>query len=178
MNYHKLETASIGNGPGFRVVLWLSGCSHHCPGCQNPETHDPAGGRHFGNAAFRQLLHALSNPWIDGLTLSGGDPFYHGNLAAVRSLLSEIRKWFPQKSIWVYTGDTLQLSDFLRQAPGMATADDRHAILQMADVVVDGMYLEPARDLTLAFRGSRNQRLIDCKATIASGRLITLEEEA
>lgn len=151
MNYHKIESASLSNGLGWRVVLWLSGCSHHCPGCHNPETWDPDSGRKFDDKAKTKLLELLSKPYIKGLTLSGGDPLYIGNVQEVTELCREIKELMPDKDIWIYTGYKYDEVKFL-------------PVMKYADYLVDGEYKKEERDLTLAFRGSRNQNIIDLRA--------------
>lgn len=148
MRFHDITTCDVNNGEGFRVTLWVAGCSHHCPGCQNPQTWDFNGGRPFDKAAHDYLLSELAKPYIDGLTLSGGDPLF--SLDDVVDLSKEIKEKMPQKNIWLYTGFTIEQ---IRQS-------QLKAILPYVDVIVDGPYVESLRDVTLAFRGSRNQRII------------------
>lgn len=148
MRFYDITTCDVNNGEGFRVTLWVAGCSHHCPGCQNPQTWDFNGGRPFDKAAHDYLLSELAKPYIDGLTLSGGDPLF--SLDDVVDLSKEIKEKMPQKNIWLYTGFTIEQ---IRQS-------QLKAILPYVDVIVDGPYVESLRDVTLAFRGSRNQRII------------------
>lgn len=153
LNYHKIDKCSISNGIGIRTVLWVSGCSHNCPGCHNPQTHDPNNGKLFDEKAKEELFDNLSKPYIDGATFSGGDPLYYTNAQTIIQLSKEIKEKFPNKTIWLYTGydfENLILSN-----------DWREDIFDYIDVMVDGGYVEKLRDITLPFRGSSNQRIID-----------------
>ena len=106
MNYHKIEKTSVANGTGIRVVLWLSGCSLHCPGCQNPETWDTNSGKPFTWESKQELYAALKQPHIQGITFSGGHPLEEANVKSVLDLIMEIRTFYPDKDIWLYTGWT------------------------------------------------------------------------
>ena len=176
MNYHKIEKTSVANGEGVRCVLWVSGCSLHCKGCHNPQTWDFDSGILFDEAARQELFEMLSKSYIKGVTFSGGHPLEYENLPDVYNLIKEIRTKFPEKNIWLYTGYTLSQSDF------DTTVDIcwdngllRNYIIAMCDVVVDGPYIEEQRDITLKFRGSKNQRLIDVKTTLEQGEIITIQ---
>ena len=173
MNYHKIEKNSIANGTGVRVVLWVSGCSIHCKGCQNPETWDFNSGMPFDHDAVKELLQALDKPYIQGLTLSGGHPLDYDNLIDVYDIITLVRETMPQKDIWLYTGCTLNIRDF--DTSVNVCWDNgllRNYILANCDVVVDGPYIEEQRDITLPWRGSRNQRVIDVKETIKQGEIV------
>lgn len=152
MNYHNITTEDMLNGDGLRTVLWVAGCSHHCPFCQNPETHDPHSGIPFDNDAYKELIEDLSKPWISGLTLSGGDPLYEGNRETITALVKDIKEQFPKKTIWCYTGFTYEDIKWLE-------------IMEYIDVLVDGKYIEALKNVKLYWRGSSNQRVIDVKKT-------------
>lgn len=176
MNYHKIEKTSVANGDGVRCVLWVSGCSLHCRGCHNPQTWDLDSGVLFDDVAKQELFEVLSKPYIQGVTFSGGHPLEYENLPDVYNLIKEIRTRFPEKNIWLYTGYTLSQADF------DTTVDIcwdngllRNYIIAMCDVVVDGPYIEEQRDITLKFRGSKNQRLIDVKETLKQGKIVTIQ---
>jgi len=176
MNYLQIDKASIGNGPGVRVVLWVAGCSIRCKGCQNPESWNLHAGKLFDEEARQQLFEALSKPYIKGCTFSGGHPLEYENLPDVYNLIKEVRTKLPEKDIWLYTGYTLSINDFDNTVDicwdnGLLL----NYILAMCDVVVDGPYIEDQRDITLKFRGSRNQRLIDVKETLNQGEIITIQ---
>ena len=162
MNYLQIDKTSISNGPGVRVVLWVSGCSIHCKGCQNPSTWDCNSGQLFDAAAKQELFEALDKPYIQGITFSGGHPLENENINEVYSLCKEIREKFPTKDIWLYTGYVFENID-------------SYLIMNYIDVLVDGPYIEEQRDITLAFRGSKNQRLIDVKETLQQNKIITIQ---
>ena len=147
---------SIVDGPGFRYTVFTQGCSHHCPGCHNPETHDFAGGRTVDTDAIVAQMRA--NPLLDGLTLSGGDPMEQP--APCAELARQARAL--GLNVWCYTGYTLE--QLLQEAD-----PDRMALLRETDVLVDGPFLLAQRSLELKYCGSRNQRLIDVKKTLAAG---------
>lgn len=173
MNYLQIDRASICDGLGFRVVLWVSGCSIWCPECHNPETWDFAAGQPFNTEAKEKLFELLQKPWIKGLTITGGHPFETRNMLFVLKLLEEVKTAFPNKDIWLYTGLTLTYNHFVMDT----RISFIPSILRYCDVVVDGPYIAGERDLTLAFRGSRNQRLIDVKKTYEAEEIITLDLE-
>ena len=141
------------NGDGLRVVLWVSGCSHCCKGCQNPLTWDPDGGLLFDDAAKKEIFDQLDKPYISGITFSGGDPLYCANRLDVRSLIEEIHDKYPDKTIWLYT---VYKWEEVRHYP----------MMKYVDVLVDGEYVEECRDVTLLWKGSSNQRVINVKATL------------
>lgn len=147
MRFHKITTCDVNNGDGVRVTLWVAGCSHHCKGCQNPQTWDFKSGRPFEKENKKYLFQELAKPYIKGITLSGGDPLDSGK--DIIKLVKEIRRTFPGKDIWLYTGYTINEIYFSRNAE----------ILTLIDVLVDGEFKIDQRDTTLAFRGSRNQKI-------------------
>ena len=163
MNYIKITKNDIANGPGVRVTLWVSGCSLHCKGCHNPQTWDFSAGKLFDEAAKQELFEALSKPYIQGITLSGGHPLEFENVGDVYDLLVEIKSTFPSKDIWLYTGYVLDILNFTTLQKGISPECIYHnmtnRILNMCDVIVDGPYIEEQRDMILKFRGSRNQRI-------------------
>ena len=173
MNYHKIEKTSVANGTGIRVVLWVSGCSLHCKGCHNPETWDACSGMPFDDKAKEELFEALDKPYIQGITLSGGHPLEGENVQTIYLLIKEIKEKFPNKDIWLYTGLTLE-----QIFPTVVTDDFdikrfyRQMVTMMSDVVVDGKYVEELRDITLKWKGSSNQRVIDMGKTIREGKII------
>lgn len=167
MNYMKIEKVSIGNGLGCRYVLWCSGCSIRCEGCFNPETWDFNAGKPFDEKAKQFLFEQLSKPYIKGLTISGGHALEPENFETIMHLVKEVKTKFPTKDIWLYTGylyEELYYRDISR-------------ILLYIDVLVDGPYIEEQRDISLAFRGSKNQRLINVPETLKQGKIITLRND-
>lgn len=147
MRYHKITSPDINNGTGFRVTLWLSGCSLNCKGCHNPETHSFLSGKEFTEEAKNELFEKLSKPYIKGLTLSGGNPF-ESSSEELLSLILEVKEKFPEKDIWAYSGFTLE--ECIDKPP-------LREILENIDVLVDGRFVLAKRDSSIAFRGSSNQ---------------------
>ena len=176
MNYLGIDKTSISNGPGVRVVLWVAGCTLYCKGCQNPESWDFNAGKLFDKDAKQELFASLDKSYIHGITLSGGHPLEYEHLPVVYDLIKEIKTCFPEKDIWLYTGYKLSINDFDNTVDiCWNNALLRNYILTMCDVVVDGPYIAEQRDITLKFRGSKNQRLIDVKETIKQGKIITIQ---
>ena len=177
MNYHKITKHDIANGTGVRVVLWLSGCSHHCYNCQNPQTWNKDSGDFFDIEAEQELFNALSQSYVAGLTLSGGDSLYSDNLDDVYQLLLKVKNQFPDKTIWLYTGYTWEsiqhpivTGDFNLERDYMIEL--RRKIISLCDVLVDGKYKEELKDITLKFRGSSNQRIIDIQKTLKTNEIV------
>lgn len=182
MNYLQITHEDVCNGDGLRVVLWLSGCSHHCYNCQNPQTWNPDSGIPFDKSAKQEIFDELSKDYISGLTLTGGDPLYENNLDEVLKLVKEIRISFPEKTIWLYTGfEWNQIMNMQVMQPIFSCKDleckiqnilKRQEIIKMCDVLVDGEYIDEQKDLTLKFRGSKNQRVIDVKKSLAQNKVV------
>lgn len=162
MNYLNIKDFDIANGPGIRVSLWVSGCDVHCPGCHNPESWDFNAGKPFTQKTIDKIIEMLDSPVIRGLTVTGGHPLAFQNREWVYKLISQVRRQLPDKDIWLYTGYVMQIGNFIENAK----IDLRDDIVQMCDVIVDGPYVEEERDISLLWRGSRNQRLIDVKKTM------------
>lgn len=159
MNYHNITYDDMKNGDGLRVVLWVSGCDHHCPGCQNPVTWDPNDGLIFDENTARELRSWLEKDYIDGLTLSGGDPLYEGNRSIITTLCESVKEAFPEKTIWLYTG---YCYEDVKDLP----------VIDSIDILVDGSYVEKLRDVNLRWRGSSNQRVIDVQKTRELGKIV------
>ena len=168
MNYHSITYPDLNNGVGLRVTLWLSGCDNKCKNCHNPQTWDKNSGTIFDNAAKRKLFDILSKNYIDGITFSGGDPLHKNNIIEVNTLIDEIRVKYPEKTIWLFTGNTLE--DIYKEE------SIRKEIIKKCNVLVDGRFVEEQKDLSLAWRGSKNQRVIDIQKTLSNGE-ITLYTE-
>lgn len=162
MNYHNITKDDMKNGDGLRVVLWVAGCSHHCPNCQNPVTWDPDDGILFDKNARKELLDIISQDYISGITFSGGDPLFESNREEVYELIEYIKSVYPNKTVWLYTGYTF--NDLKKFVP--------IGILNKIDVIVDGPYIERFRDTTLKWRGSSNQRVINVRKTIDTGNIV------
>ena len=163
MNYHKITYPDIENGTGNRVTLWVSGCPHHCEGCHNPETWPLDSGKLFTSNTAKQLYTILQLPYIQGITFSGGDPFAPENLGVVTALMMHIKKNIPDKDIWVYTGYTWEY---------LIEHEEYADVLCYTDVLVEGEFIFNKRDITLAFRGSSNQRIIDVPATLEKQEIV------
>lgn len=164
MNYHNITHDDMLNGDGLRVVLWVAGCNHHCPGCQNLVTWDPEDGIPFDVAAQLEIWAALHEPHCAGLTLSGGDPLYPENRVLITSLCAAVKKGFPDKTIWMYTG---YLWHEVRQL----------AVMKYVDILVDGPYIEALRSPTRPWVGSDNQHVIDVQKSLDEGRVILWRDQ-
>lgn len=172
MNYAAIKPYDIANGPGVRVSLFVSGCTHRCPGCFNPETWDfNYGEKYNGKETLFRILHLLEPDYISGLTILGGEPLEPQNLVDVFILTDMVRRVFPQKTIWLYTGSTLEE---LRQRTG-SDRGGTESILDHLDVLVDGPFIEAQKDISLVFRGSANQRIIDMPRTRAAEKIVLWE---
>lgn len=169
MNYHNITYPDQNNGPGLRVVIWVSGCSHHCLECQNPQTWDKNSGIIFDNSAKEEIIEQLKNNYISGVTWSGGDPMYKDNVETVLKFTEKIHDLFPEKNIWLYTGYTFEeiMND---------TNLKRKQLLDLCDVLVDGEYKKELRDISLHWCGSSNQRVIDVKNTLKENKIILYED--
>lgn len=153
MRYHNITKDDMLNGDGLRVVLWVSGCSHCCKGCQNPITWDVNGGILFDEAAKQEIYDQLDKPYISGITFSGGDPLHSANRMDVRAFMAEIREKYPEKTIWLYTGDVWENVM-------------HYPMMRYIDVLVDGEFMIEKRDVKLMWKGSSNQRVIDVQKSL------------
>lgn len=170
MNYAEIKNCDIANGPGVRVSLFVSGCTHRCPGCFNEVAWDFAYGKPFTRQTEDAILDMLKPAYIRGLTLLGGEPFDPRNQSAVVGLLRRIKEKYPEKSIWAFSGYLFE-QDILSGRLG-----DTAEYLSYLDVLVDGPFVEAKKNLSLRFRGSENQRLIDVKKSLASGQTVLWED--
>lgn len=162
MRYYDITKDDMKNGEGLRVVLWVAGCGHACPGCHNPITWDADGGLPFDRAAEDELFEALAPDHIAGLTLSGGDPLFPANRADVAALCVRVRRDLPNKTIWMYTGYGWEEIEAL-------------PLLDDVDVLVDGRFVQAQADPQLHWRGSANQRVIDVRKTRAAHQIVLLD---
>ena len=218
MNYHDITYPDMNNGDGLRVVLWLSGCSHRCKGCQNPQTWDINSGIPFDELAKEEFFRELDKDYISGLTLTGGDPLYEGNLYDILNLVNEVNKQYnitqhidkfrtrnnnilnqdnneiylslPNKSIWLYSGYKVEkvynnqfilspsANDIANIEPDYIVSNERtndklrNDIISKCTVMVDGQYMENKRDISLQWRGSSNQRVIDIQQSLKEGEVV------
>lgn len=171
MHYGEIKNCDIANGEGVRVTLFVSGCTNHCPDCFQPQTWDFRYGQPFTAETEEALLEALDRPYISGLTLLGGEPFEPDNQRALLPFLHRLRQQLPDKTVWAFSGYTWEELTGQSRARCEATG----ALLSLVDVLVDGEFVEALRDISLRFRGSSNQRLLDVPASLAAGRPIPWE---
>ena len=182
MRYHNITKDDMLNGDGLRVVLWVAGCTHCCKECQNPITWNPNGGLLFDENAKKEIFEQLDENYISGITFSGGDPLHENNLDEVLQLIEEIKYKFPNKTIWLYTGYTLEECEPFDEN-GVVNPDEfapksqcilrkRWEIIKNIDVLIDGRYKEKLRDVSLHWRGSSNQRVIDIKKSLEKGEVV------
>ena len=168
MNYHNILHDDMRNGEGLRVVLFVSGCSHRCDECQNPQTWDCKSGIEFDGTAFDEIFNALGKSYISGLTLSGGDPLYESNLGNVLNICSSAKKLHPDKTIWLYTGYTFE--ELMNN--NVYENETRRLILKYCDVLVDGRYEKELLDVNYPWAGSTNQRVIATQESLAKGEVV------
>ena len=168
MRYGAIKKRDIANGIGLRVVLFVSGCTHHCKGCFQPETWSFDYGQDYTKATEDEIIEALRPSFIDGLTLLGGEPFEPQNQAELIKLLRRVRTELPEKTIWAFSGYTFE--ELTGESRARCQVTDE--MLSMVDVLVDGEFVEEKRNISLQFRGSENQRLIDVPSTLANGQIV------
>lgn len=169
MNYAAIKAWDIANGPGVRVSLFVSGCTHHCKNCFNQEAWDFDYGKPFDTAAMDEILRLMQPDYIRGITYLGGEPFDPRNQAGLLTLTEKIRAAYPEKSIWAFTGYVYD-----RNLPRVEGVTER--LLASLAVLVDGPFIEEKKNLSLRFRGSENQRLIDMQKTLATGAVMLWDE--
>ena len=163
MNYAKLNTHDIANGTGVRVSLFVSGCRHRCKGCFNPEAWNFDYGQEFEFKTALELDNALDQPFISGLSILGGEPLEPENIEVVTSICNMVHQFHPDQSIWLYTGNLYEDVKDLE-------------VMKYIDVLVDGEFVEELKDITLKFRGSKNQRIIDVKKSRKVDQVVLWEE--
>ncbi len=169
MHYGEIKNCDIANGEGVRVTLFVSGCTNHCKNCFQPQTWDFCYGQPFTAETEEHLMTLLAPDHINGLTLLGGEPFEPENQRALVPFLRRVRERFPGKSIWSFSGFTLEEMQTDGAHPRCEVTDE---MLSLLDVLVDGRYVDELHDISLRFRGSSNQRLIDLKETRRQGKLV------
>lgn len=173
MNYATIKNCDIANGPGVRVSLFVSGCTHHCKGCFNQEAWDFHYGKPFTQETIDRILAMLAPGYIRGLTLLGGEPFEPENQGPIVELLRQVKAKFPEKSVWAFSGYLFD-RDILPGKLGNPAITREY--LGYLDVLVDGPFVEAKKDLALRFRGSSNQRLIDVPKTLKEGKIVLWED--
>ena len=162
MNYGTIKPTDIANGEGVRVSLFVSGCTHHCPGCFNYVTWDFNYGKPFTKETEDEILNLLSRNYIDGLSLLGGEPMEPCNQRCLANLVERFKERYPNKNLWIYTGYTYDV-DLVPGGKAYCEVTDR--ILDQCDVMVDGEFVESLKDISLKFRGSSNQRILNIRET-------------
>ncbi len=175
MYYGEIKKTDIANGPGVRVSLFVSGCTHACRGCFNEQTWDFKFGNPYTEEVEDEIMDALRPKYIRGLTLLGGEPMEPKNQRSLVKLLERVRREYPQKSIWCYTGYLFD-RDLLKESRARCEYTDE--MLSLIDVIVDGEFELDRKDITLLFRGSSNQRLIDVKQSLVAGEIVLVDESA
>lgn len=173
MHYGAIKNCDIANGPGVRVTLFVSGCTNHCPGCFQKETWDFDYGEPYTDRTQADIIRMLEPNYIAGLTLLGGEPFEPQNQRGLVPLLREVRAKYPDKTIWAFSGNTYEEITTPGAHPNCEVTDE---LLSLIDVLVDGRFVQALYDISLRFRGSSNQRLIDMKKTRETG-VVTLWDE-
>ena len=191
MRYAKINELDVTNGKGLGISIFVQGCDLHCKGCFNQETWDFNGGKEFTNEILNEILELLNKPYITRLTILGGEPLAKENVEGVLQIVKFVKQHFPDKKIWLYTGRTILNSnskdnyilfsddDYIMLPNGednLVYLSHIARLLPMVDYIVDGRYIESQRDLTLAFRGSTNQRIIDVKETLKNKEITLLKE--
>ena len=159
MRYQQILDCDIADGEGVRVVLFVSGCSHHCKGCHNPESWNPDNGKEFTDEVKEKLFNLIDRPYIDGLTLTGGDPLHPANIDCIEYIVNKVKEVYPDKTIWCYTGYSFEdVKNF--------------NVMKHIDILIDGLFVQELRDITLRFKGSSNQRVIDVQKSLNSNEVV------
>ena len=169
MNYGEIKNFDIANGEGVRVSLFVSGCTHHCKNCFNPETWNFDYGQPFTEETEQKLLKELAPDYINGLSLLGGEPFEPANQAALLPFLKRFKAMYPDKTVWCYSGYLFD-KELLEESRARCEYTDE--MLSLIDVLVDGEFVQELYNISLQFRGSSNQRIIDVQKSLAEGRVI------
>lgn len=173
MHYSTIKYNDIANGTGVRTTLFVSGCRHHCKGCFNKETWNFKNGFLFTSETKDQIIASLKAPWVEGLTLLGGEPFEPENQRELIHLVKEVKETYPNKSVWAYTG-----GDFVNDLQNPKSkwyCEVTPELLSLIDVLVDGEFDENLKNISLSFRGSSNQRVIDVKESLKAKSVILLK---
>jgi len=175
MNYLEIKKYDIANGPGVRTTLFVSGCTHHCKGCFNPESWDFKAGIEFTDVVIEEIIEDLKPDYIKGLTLLGGEPFEPANQKALLPLVKRVKEVYPEKDIWAFSGYLFdkQIMDVMA-----SKYDFTKEFISYIDVLVDGEFHEEEKDLSIIYRGSRNQRIVDVKKSLLSNEVVLHEKDA
>lgn len=174
MNYADIKSIDVANGPGIRVSLFVSGCTHHCKNCFNPETWDFGFGEQFTDEQIEYIIKCLEPGHIRGLSLLGGEPFEYSNQQGLLPLLRKVKEVYPEKDIWCYTG--YDFDKDIRDKMMVMWSETREMISYI-DILVDGRFIEELKNLSLRFRGSSNQRIIDVKKSLEANDVVLWGEK-
>lgn len=174
MNYADIKRIDVANGPGIRVSLFVSGCTRHCEGCFNKETWDFNYGNYFSELEENQIIEYLSQDYIKGLSLLGGEPFEYSNQQCLLPFLRRVKTTYPKKDIWCYTGYDFEKD--IKESMMVKWPETRE-IIRFIDILVDGQFIESKKDLSLRFRGSSNQRIIDVQQSLEKDKVVLWGEE-
>ena len=174
MNYADIKRIDVANGPGVRVSLFVSGCTHHCKGCFNPETWDFNYGNIFTQHEINKILEYLEPSYIQGLSLLGGEPFEYSNQQGLLPLMRLFKERYPNKDVWCYTGYTFE-DDILENM--MVKYPETREFINYIDILVDGKFIEEQKNLSLRFRGSSNQRIIDVKKSLETNEVVLWDQK-
>ncbi len=169
MNYGEIKKYDIANGIGVRTSLFVSGCRHHCKGCFNPETWSFEYGKTYTKETEDDIVSSIAPYYISGLTVLGGEPFEPENQATIVGLLKRVKEEYPDKNIWIYSGYLFE--ELTGKIPSHARCEVTDEMLSYIDILVDGEFVEAKKDISLHFRGSSNQRIIDVKKTLETGEI-------
>lgn len=172
MNWAEIKTNDSANGEGVRTSLFVSGCRHRCKNCFNDIAWDFGYGELFTEETMEKIFDSIDHPWINGVTLLGGEPFEPENQRVLVPFLVMLREKFPDKTVWCYTGFTIEQILGKSEPKSRAVTDVSNEMLSLIDVLVDGPYVESLHDISLKFRGSSNQRVIDMKKSIESNKIV------
>jgi len=170
MNFAEIKTNDIANGEGVRTSLFVSGCRHHCPECFNYMTWDFCYGKPFTEETEKEILESVKPAWIAGLSLLGGEPFEPENQKPLLELLKKFRQEYPKKTVWCYSGFTFE--EITGKTESRAFTDLSLSLLEHIDILVDGKFIKELKNISLKFRGSENQRIIDVKKTLEQNKII------
>lgn len=173
MHYAEIKTCDIANGPGIRVTLFVSGCTHRCQNCFNEETWDFHYGKPFTAETENELINALRPAYVKGLTLLGGEPLEYSNQQGLLPFVRRVRKELPEKDIWCYTGYTFETDVLGRMC---AEHEETKELLSCFDVLVDGEFVQELKEMGLRFRGSSNQRIISVQESLREGKTVLWDE--
>lgn len=174
MNYADIKRIDVANGPGVRVSLFVSGCTHHCKGCFNAETWDFNYGNIFTNHEINKIMDYLEPSYIQGLSILGGEPFEYSNQQGLLPLMRRLKERYPDKNVWCYTGydfDKDIRDDMMQKWP------ETRELIDYIDIIVDGKFIEEQKDLSLRFRGSANQRIIDVKKSLETNEIVLWDQK-